>query len=153
MNRLTIGKLSKMAGVTNDTIRFYERCGLLETVGRSESNYRLYRTEDIIRLRFIRRSKELGFSLNEIKDLLAISQDPNATKEDIRARTEKKAESIRKKIDDLSKILTALEQLGTCDGPGSPRECPILKSLTEAGDANTHCPPEGPHAGAPIQDS
>ncbi|MHB8811184.1 MAG: MerR family transcriptional regulator [Desulfobulbaceae bacterium] len=79
-----------MAGVTNDTVRFYERCGLLDTVGRSESNYRLYRAEDVNRLRFIRRSKELGFSLNEIKDLLALSRDPGATKADIQARTEKK---------------------------------------------------------------
>lgn len=134
---LTIGKLSKMAGVTNDTVRFYERCGLIDTAGRSESNYRVYREEDANRLRFIKRAKELGFSLNEIKELLALSQDPSATMADIRARTEIKAESIRNKIYDLSKILTALEHLAeTCDGPGSARECPILKSLSDAGEAN-----------------
>lgn len=145
MKGLTIGKLAKMAGVTNDTVRFYERCGLIDTVGRSDSNYRLYRAEDVNRLRFIRRSKELGFSLNEIKDLLALSRDPGATKADIRARTEKKAESIRKKIDDLAKMLTALEQLAeTCDGPGSPMECPILQSLTaDGGDATANWTPGG----------
>jgi len=136
VNGLTIGKLSKMAGVTNDTVRFYERYGLIEPVRRSESNYRLYHEADAARLRFIRRAKELGFSLNEIKDLLALSQDPHATKADIRERTERKAEDIRQKINDLSKILSALETLvETCDGHGSAKECPILLSLT--GDEDT----------------
>lgn len=129
---LTIGKLSKMAGVTNDTVRFYERCGLINPVGRSESNYRLYRKEDAARLRFIKRGKELGFSLNEIKDLLSLSQDPKATKADIKRKTEEKAENIRQKIHDLSKIQAALEHLvDLCDGHGSAKECPILMSLTE----------------------
>lgn len=141
MDGLTIGKLSKMAGVTNDTVRFYERYGLIDPVSRSASNYRLYREEDAARLRFIKRAKELGFSLNEIKDLLAISQDPNATKADIKDRTEQKAEDIRQKIHDLSRILSALEHLvETCDGHGSAKECPILKSLTDAIDHNeNHC--------------
>ena len=132
MNGLTIGKLSKMAGVTNDTVRFYERCGLIDPVGRSDSNYRLYKEEDAARLRFIRRAKELGFSLNEIKDLLELSHDPNATKADIKTRTEQKADNIKQKIHDLSKILKALEHLvDLCDGHGSAKECPILKSLTD----------------------
>lgn len=141
MNGLTIGKLSKMAGVTNDTVRFYERYGLVDPVGRSESNYRLYRKEDAARLRFIKRAKELGFSLNEIKDLLTLSQDPNATKADIRAQAEKKAENIKQRILDLSKILTALEHLvELCDGHGSAKECPILKSLTDDEDTEQqHC--------------
>lgn len=130
MKKLTIGKLSKMAGVTNDTVRFYERYGLIDPVGRSNSNYRLYREEDAVRLRFIKRGKELGFSLKEIKDLLALNEDPNATKADIRARTKKKAEDIKQKIHELSRILTALEHLvEACDGHGPARECLILKSL------------------------
>ena len=137
MNGLTIGKLAKMAGVTNDTVRFYERCGLIDPVGRSDSNYRIYHKDDADRLRFIRRAKELGFSLNEIKDLLELSHDPKATKGDIKARTEKKAANIRQKITDLSKILTALDHLvDICDGHGSAKECPILRSLNE--DKDTH---------------
>lgn len=132
MNGLTIGKLSKMAGVTNDTVRFYERYGLIAPVSRSKSNYRLYREEDALRLRFIKRAKALGFTLNEIKDLLVLSQNPDATKADIKERTEQKAENIRHKIKDLSNILSALENLvETSDGHGSAKECPILKSLTE----------------------
>ena len=141
MNGLTIGKLSKMAGVTNDTVRFYERCGLIDPAGRSESNYRLYHEDDAVRLRFIKRAKELGFSLNEIKSLLALSQDPDATKADIKARTEKKAEDIKQKIHDLSRILKAIEHLvDLCDGHGSAKECPILKSLTDDQDTtHQHC--------------
>lgn len=141
MNMLTIGKLSKMAGVTNDTVRFYERYGLIEPVSRSESNYRLYKEEDAARLRFIKRAKKLGFTLNEIKELLVLSNDPQTTKADIKERTEQKAEDIRQKIVDLSRILSALEHLiEICDGHGSTEECPILKSLS--GDEvfeNGHC--------------
>ena len=141
MNGLTIGKMAKMAGVTNDTVRFYERFGLIEPAGRSASNYRIYHKEDAARLRFIKRAKELGFSLNEIKNLLALSRNPNATKAEVKARTEKKAENIRQKINDLSKILTALEHLADlCDGHGSAKDCPILKSLNEDEEANhQHC--------------
>ncbi len=102
MNGLTIGKLSKMAGVTNDTVRFYERYGLIAPVSRSKSNYRLYREEDALRLRFIKRAKALGFTLNEIKDLLVLSQNPAATQADIKERTEQKAEDIRHKIFNLN---------------------------------------------------
>jgi MerR family copper efflux transcriptional regulator len=141
VNGLTIGKLSKIAGVTNDTVRFYERRGLIDPAGRSESNYRLYHEDDAVRLRFIKRAKELGFSLNEIKSLLALSQDPDASKADIKARTEKKAEDIKQKIHDLSRILKAIEHLvDLCDGHGSAKECPILMSLTDDEDTNhQHC--------------
>ena len=141
MRSMTIGKLSKMAGVTNDTVRFYERYGLIDPVGRSESNYRLYREKDVDRLRFIKRTKNLGFALNEIKDLLALSQDPKATKADIKARIDKKAVNIKQRIHDLSKILLALEHLGdSCDGHGSVKECPLLKSLTDDEDTEQqHC--------------
>jgi len=141
VNGLTIGKLSKMAGVTNDTVRFYERYGLIDPVSRSESNYRLYRKEDASRLRFIKRAKRLGFSLNEIKELLALSQDPQTTKADIKARAEKKAETIKQKIHDLAKIMAALDQLVVlCDGHGSATECPILQSLADDEDPNQqHC--------------
>ncbi len=132
MNGLTIGKMAKMAGVSNDTVRFYERTGLIEPAGRTESNYRLYHAEDAARLRFIKRAKELGFSLSEIKDLLALSRNPHATKADVKARTEEKAAKIRQKISDLEKILQALEQLNDlCDGHGSAHDCPILQSLNE----------------------
>lgn len=140
MQGLTIGKLAKMAGVSNDTVRFYERCGLIDPAFRSGANYRLYREADAQRLRFIRRAKELGFSLNEIRDLLELQQDPKATKADIRNRTEKKIEDIQRKIVDLSRMQVALENLlETCAGEGSAKECPILQSLTDAAAVAVHC--------------
>lgn len=110
MNRLTIGKLSKTAGVTNDTVRFYERYGLIKPVSRNQSNYRLYKEDDAARLRFIKRAKKLGFTLNEIKELLVLSRDPQATKADIKARTEQKAEDIRQKLPIYPEFLQLLSR-------------------------------------------
>ena len=83
MNGLTIGKVAKSAGLGIETVRFYEREGLIKPLARSESNYRLYADERIIRLRFIKRAKTLGFSLREIKELLFLRTDPDATKENV----------------------------------------------------------------------
>lgn len=130
MNGLTIGKIAKQAGIGIDTIRFYERQGLIEPPQRTESNYRIYTKSDITRIRFIRRAKKLGFSLNEIKELLSLRHDPNASKADIKTRTEKKIEDIKQRIQDLSKMLHALESLtAACDGQGPIEECPILEAL------------------------
>lgn len=130
MNGLTIGKVAKQAGVGIETIRFYERQGLIEEPPRTESGYRKYPGESIARLHFIKRGKELGFSLNEIKELLLLRQDPQATKSDIKKRTLDKIEDVKKKIKDLNRILKALEHLaGTCDGHGPVSECPILDAL------------------------
>jgi len=130
MSKLTIGKLAKMAGVSTDTVRFYERCGLLQPPARSASNYRLYPEKDVLRLRFIVRAKHLGFTLNEIKDLLSLRYDPQATKREVKSLTEKKIEDIKKKIADLQQILATLESLvETCDGQGLADDCPILAAI------------------------
>lgn len=135
MNGLTIGKLSKMAGVTNDTVRFYERNGLIEPVARSESNYRIYNKNDAERLRFIRRAKNLGFTLKEIKELLNLSQNPHTTRSDIKKRTLSKIEDVKTKIKDLQRIKAALEHLAReCDGQGPLEGCPILTALTGSQD-------------------
>ncbi len=130
METLTIGKLAKRAGVSTDTIRFYERCGLIETAARSESNYRLYNEEDALRLRFIRRAKSLGFTLAEIGELLVLSSDPAATRADIKARALAKIDRIKQRISDLASIQAGLEQLvAQCDGNGPVDDCPILQAL------------------------
>lgn len=137
METLTIGKLAKRTGVSTDTIRFYERCGLIETAARSESNYRLYNEEDALRLRFIRRAKSLGFTLAEIGELLVLSSDPAATKADIKERATRKIEKIRDRIRDLTRIQAGLEQLAAqCDGHGPVDDCPILEAL--GGDRSPH---------------
>ena len=130
MNGLTIGKLAKQAGVGIETIRFYEREGVISEPSRTQSNYRIYQDEDVARLRFIKRAKELGFTLREIKELLFLRHDPAATKEDVRNRTEEKIHTIESKISDLNKILSALKKLVEhCDGHGPASECPIIEAL------------------------
>ena len=127
---LTIGKLAKEANVTIDSIRFYERRGLLEEPTRTESNYRRYPLNTAARLRFIKKAQKLGFSLDEIKGLMYLQHDPAASKADVKERTEEKIRTILEKIQDLTRILSVLEQLNeSCDGHGSIEECPILKAL------------------------
>jgi Hg(II)-responsive transcriptional regulator len=130
MDGLTIGRLAKQAGLGIETVRFYERLGLIEAPPRTNSNYRVFPVEEVARLRFIKRAKSLGFTLSEIKELLFIRQDPHATKADIKNRTLVKLEDVNKKISDLTRIKKALEHLASsCDGHGSLEECPILEAL------------------------
>jgi Cu(I)-responsive transcriptional regulator len=138
MNGLTIGKLAKQVGVGIETVRFYERQGLIEPPPRTDSNYRIYPEDEVARLKFIKRAKALGFTLNEIKELLFIRHDPHATKADIKNRTLAKIKDIEEKISDLTRIKTALEHLASsCDGHGPLEDCPILEALDSDNDG--HC--------------
>ena len=133
MQKLTIGKLAKKVGVSADTVRFYERCGLIAEPARTTSNYRIYPEEDADRIRFIKRAQQLGFSLADIKELLAMRQDPSISKADIKKKTEDKIADIRKKITDLSCILGALEHLAeSCDGHGPISDCPIIEAMDDS---------------------
>jgi Hg(II)-responsive transcriptional regulator len=137
MNGLTIGRLAKQAGLGIETVRFYERQGLIEPPPRTDSNYRIYPKEEVNRLKFIKSAKNLGFTLKEIKELFELQQDPHTTKADIKKRTVEKIEDIKKKVRDLSRIQEALEHLSeSCDGRGPLSECPILDALT--GDEHEH---------------
>ncbi len=130
MMRLTIGKLSKATGVNIETIRFYERKGLMPAPRRRESGYREYSEEDIRRLKFIRRAKELGFSLREIQELLELKVDPHTTCDDVRQRAEAKIADIQQKIEELQRVKGALERLAaSCIGHGPEGECPFLEAL------------------------
>lgn len=130
MNGLTIGKVAKKAGFGIETVRFYEREGLIQPVARSASNYRLYTDEVIVRLRFIKRAKTLGFTLREIKELLFLRTDPDATKGDVKAQIEEKIIDINERIKDLQKIQKTLKDLDSCcDGHGPTDGCPILAAL------------------------
>ena len=138
MNGLTIGRLAKQVGLGIETVRFYERQGLIEPPPRTDSNYRIYPVEEVARLRFIKKAKSLGFTLNEIKELMFIRHDPHATKADIKSRTVAKIKDIEEKIRDLTRIKTALEHLASsCDGHGPLDECPILEALDS--DNKEHC--------------
>jgi len=127
MQSLTIGHLAKETGVNLETVRYYERRGLLPKPPRSASGYRLFPAEAARRLRFIRRAQELGFSLREIRELLALRVSPRAKSTEIRARAEAKIADIEAKITTLESTLHKLTK--SCAGCGSTTVCPILESL------------------------
>lgn len=127
----SIGQLAKRTRVNIETIRYYERRGLLPDPPRRESGYRQYSHDAVARLEFIRRGKELGFSLTEITELLALRVDPNTSCADVRTRAEAKIADVREKIQSLSRIEGALTRLAAqCHGRGPTSDCPILDALS-----------------------
>ena len=133
MRPLTIGAVARRAGVGVETVRFYERAGLLEEPARRESGYRQYAEDVVARLRFIRRAKELGFTLKEIRELLGLRIDDTATRSDVRKRAQAKVADIEAKILDLQRMREALLKLtATCRGHGPASDCPILEALDRA---------------------
>jgi MerR family mercuric resistance operon transcriptional regulator len=134
MKPLTIGQVARQAEVGIETVRFYERQGLLEEPARKESGYRQYGDGVVARLRFIRRAKELGFTLKEIKELLALRVDPTMTCAEVRSKAAAKIVDVEEKIQALQRIKKALVQLtATCRGRGPTSECPILDALEKEG--------------------
>ncbi|GAC1445925.1 MAG: Cu(I)-responsive transcriptional regulator [Pyrinomonadaceae bacterium] len=130
MERLTIGEVAKQGAVNLETIRYYERFGLLSKPPRSPSGYRVFPTDAVRRVRFIKRAQELGFSLKEIKELLALRSTSSATSADVRHRAEAKISDIEGKIKMLRAMKKALTHLtATCCGDSSISACPILESL------------------------
>lgn len=130
MKPLTIGEVARRAGVGVETVRFYERRGLIAEPARRASGYRQYDEEVIDRLRFIRRAKDLGFTLKEINELLSLRLDPSASCADVKSRTDQKIADIETKIRTLQRMKRALLKLSkACNGHGSSDECPILDAL------------------------
>ena len=144
MKTMTIGQVAREAGVGVETLRFYEREGLLEEPGRRPSGYRQYDPAVLGRLRFIQRAKGLGFALKEIKDLLRLHADADATRADVKRRAREKVADIEAKIADLQRMRAALSELaGACDGDGPLHGCPIIQAL--AGPAEGAGPHRGEH--------
>ena len=138
MRMLTIGQVAKRAGVGVETIRYYEREGLLDKPARKHSNYRQYTEEAIRVLRFIQRAKRLGFTLKEIKALLQLRHDPSATRADVKQRGETKIADIQGRIDSLERMKAALGLLvESCDGVGPLPGCPIIEALTHGVDSES----------------
>jgi MerR family mercuric resistance operon transcriptional regulator len=130
MNKLTIGQVAREAGVNIQTIRYYERRGLLPEPPRGDSGYRYYGEEAVKHIRFIRNAKELGFSLKEIGELLSLRLDPEGMSAAVKELAKEKLTDIEDKIDTLQRIRAALEGLiQTCPGCGPVQECPILDAL------------------------
>ena len=129
MASLGIGELAKDAGVAIDTVRYYERNGLLAPAGRLASGYRRYGETELRRLRFIRRAKSLGFSLEDIRALLALSAERSVAK--VKRAAEAKLDDIEQRIAELERIRAGLRTLiAACPGHGRAEACPILNALT-----------------------
>lgn len=134
---MQIGEIARRAGVNVQTVRYYERRGLLDEPQRRESGYREYTDGALQRLRFIRRAQELGFTLGEIGELLALRLDPGTSASDVKARALAKIDEVDARIRDLTRIRAALAHLaGTCRGGRGPTgDCPLLDALGPIGDA------------------
>lgn len=132
MSTLKSGELAKRASVNSETLRYYEREGLLPEPERTESGYRLYAEEDVKRVRFIKRAQELGFSLKEIKELLALKLDATRSAREVKRLAEQKVLDIEEKITTLQAMKETLQELArACSGKGSVDHCPILSCLDE----------------------
>lgn len=131
---LRIGVLAERSGLGVETIRFYEKEGLLEPPKRTHSGYRQYSEADVSRLAFVRRAKDLGFPLAEIRDLLALSQ-AKGKRRDVKRVAERRLDQVEDKIADLERMRDALRELvGRCSGRGSSLGCPIIQALSRGND-------------------
>jgi Cu(I)-responsive transcriptional regulator len=127
---LTSGQLAKKCDVGVETLRFYEREGLLAKPTRSASNYRQYPPEAVERVMFIRRAQLLGFELKHIKDLLVLRDDPDAGSAEVRAKAVAKLAEIDQKIGDLEAMREELSRLiAACDGSAPAAHCPIITAI------------------------
>jgi len=130
MDALRTSDLAKRGGVNLETIRYYERRGLLPKPPRTAAGYRTFDAEAVRRLRFIKQAQALGFSLKEVRGLLALRLDPRTSCADVRRRAEAKIADIEAKVRALRAMKRALVRLtAACAGRGPVTACPILESL------------------------
>lgn len=128
MNSIGIGALARRAGVRTDTVRYYERSGLLAPMIRLASGYRRYGEVELARLRFIRRAQALGFSLAEVRELLALSGRRDVAR--VKRAAQRKLADVERRIAELERVRRGLATLiGACPGHGRAADCPILNAL------------------------
>lgn len=126
---MNIGQAAKRSGLSAKMIRYYEAIGLLQPAHRSEAGYRFYQPQDLHTLAFIKRSRDLGFSLEEVGKLLTLWQDRQRASADVKALAREHIEELNRKIDELTSLRDTLQELvQTCHGDDRP-DCPILKDL------------------------
>ena len=129
---MKIGEFARRAGVAIDTVRYYERRGLLPEPQRRASGYRRYAEDDVSRLRFVRRAKGLGFTLDEIRSLLKLSGRREDDMGGLNAAANVKLLDVEARIEELSRIRDGLRILiEACPGHGALEQCPILHALDE----------------------
>ena len=132
MEMLLIGQVARRAGVGVETVRFYERQGLLEEPQRRASGYRQYPEQVVTRIRFIKRAQQLGFSLKEITELLLLRVDGQTSCDEVRQHTEAKIAEVERKLGELQRMRQALLQVhALCTGQGPRSRCPMLDALDQ----------------------
>lgn len=130
MKNFSIGQVASLASVGVETVRFYEREGLLEPPARRASGYRQYAEDAVKQIRFIKRTQQLGFSLKEIRELLTLRVDGQTACSQVRARAEAKIAAVEQKIVELQHMRQALLQVASlCPGEGPSNRCPLLDAL------------------------
>ncbi|MBA4742101.1 MAG: helix-turn-helix domain-containing protein [Azoarcus sp.] len=133
----TVGQLAQATGTRAVTIRYYERIGLLPSAARNASGYRVYTAQERDRLRFVRRSRALGFSLEDIRDLLELADHRRSSCAAVDAKITQKLEQVRQSICDMQGLEQELERLSSCCQGGVIEECRIIESLGyEPGDGH-----------------
>ncbi len=140
LRECTIGELSRLTRVNIETIRYYEKIGIMPNPPRNSSGYRIYSTPHLERLSFVRRSRELGFSQPEVRKLLTLVDEHIYTCAEVREMTARHLSTVRDKIKDLRKLEKALANMvRECDGGDIP-DCPIIDVLSALPDADKKGP-------------
>lgn len=130
MESLTIGQVAEESDVGVETVRFYQRKGLVEEPPREGTHRRRYPAETVARIRFIRGAQNLGFSLKEIDELMRLRITHGTSKRDVRTRAKEKVAEIEQKMRDLQHMRdTLMKLIGACDGMGTLDDCPILEAF------------------------
>src|SRR3984885_5664496 len=135
-NQIGIGDLAKETGTKVVTVRYYEQIGLLPVPSRTAGNYRTYSNEHIRRLRFIRRCRDLGFTLDQIRDLLRLSSQKDEECAEVDRITAQHLIEVEQKISDLKRLTKELRRLNSCcQGNGMIADCRIIEALSPSRDA------------------
>lgn len=129
---MKIGELSNLSGLSAHTLRYYEKHGLLKATGRSDSNYRIYSKDDLSTAKFIKRARNIGFSLDDVNTFLSIRSDlPAHVCSDAKNLADQKIVDVKKQIKELRQVLLALHRLSDacCGGNESAEYCSIIDAL------------------------
>ncbi|WP_342359288.1 Cu(I)-responsive transcriptional regulator [Terrarubrum flagellatum] len=143
---MNIGEAAAASGVSAKMLRYYESIGLIRAATRTESGYRVYGDEDVHTLRFIRRARGLGFSIEETSELLALWRDKSRASADVKQFALKHVRDLEAKIAELESMRRTLQHLaGACHGDHRP-DCPILDDMANTGSVEECCAPSPPPA-------
>jgi len=139
---MNIGEASAASGVSTKMIRYYEKTGLIKSVERTASGYRLYRKSDVHTLQFIRRARDLGFSVSQIENLLALWQNRERASSDVNALALKHVEHLCAKVAEMEAMIGTLRHLAEHCSDDERPDCPILDDLAEGRHGECASPPE-----------